>query len=185
MIENDQSFRSGSKYPRDWLIPKWPILLRSRAYFCTSLGIIVVMTSPRRNFLKTQRIDIASRFSVIAHIELFSAARKNGCVVLSMRSSRSYPRWFADRKLRAPGKWLTGFAYGGRQSYRRKSFVKRRTCSDSRNDRDLSLYTSEKQREDELGFESNQVRLHTCHSCHEVINKRHPVPSRRYCTIDP
>lgn len=29
-----------------------------------------------------------------------------------------------------------------------------------------------------------RARFRTCHSCHEVINKRHPVPSRRYCARD-
>lgn len=47
----------------------------------------------------------------------------------------------------------------------------------SKNGRDLSRYVKYGEAGSPAAMSESAMRLRTCHSCHEVINKRHPVSS--------
>jgi len=139
-----------------------------------------------QNFWKhlwKDRYCIRSIPSSHAHIKLFSATtRKTGVSsLLSRRRSRDFSTMIrAGRKSRR--QMTHGVTYISTESNRidgKASLRTKRELPASRNGRDLSLCQTRRGRlSGKREFESCVVlRLRTCHFCHEVINKRHPVPS--------
>jgi len=92
-------------------------------------------------------------------------------------SSPSSSRFFRDdscrQKIARTRKVTHRFIY--EQSYRWKSFIT--TRSPLRRTASIYRYVKHREAGSPAATSESAVRLRTCHSCHEVINKRHPVPS--------